>query len=145
MGFFSWKCAECDKSVMNEMSHRPEDSDCVLVTPYKNYHESAYQGVGEFAGTDIYSLLGDGDRYKAIKIDCNGNSDDLPFKIKIVHARCHSPNKGYDDYKESETCPVQGFFLSRDEEREERDREEREERYIEERKERYRKEDEEQK
>jgi hypothetical protein len=111
MGFFSWKCAQCDESVMNNVGFSTEDSDCVLVTPHKNYHEHAYRGYGKFAGTDVYTLLGGGDRNKGVTMDCGWNPDDLPFRIKVVHTRCHSPYKCYEDYKPSESCPVQGYYL----------------------------------
>jgi hypothetical protein len=108
MGFFSWKCAECGESVMNKHSHQPEDSNCVLVTPNKNHHEPAYDGYGVFNGTDVYELLGNGNRAKGIKMDYSGDRQDLPFRVKLVHSRCHSPLKGYEDYEESEHCLGQG-------------------------------------
>ena len=106
MGFFSWKCAECNKSVMNKHSSNSADSDCVLVTPDNKYHESAYDGYGVFNGAGIYELLGKGDRTKGIYAE----PEDQPFKIKLLHSRCHKPSKGYDDYNESKRCPNQGFF-----------------------------------
>ena len=109
MGFFSWQCAECNESVSNKHSERPQDSACVLVTPDKNYHDPAYDGYGRFDGVDVYELLGDGDRSKGLDIFYDENRDD-PFKIKVLHKRCHSPDKSYDDYSESENDPTQGFF-----------------------------------
>ena len=106
MGFFSWQCAECNESVMNKWSHQPEKSDCVLVTPDKNYHDPAYDGYGVFDGADVYEMLGNGDRTKGIYAE----PKDRPFKIKLLHSRCHSPSKSYDDYSESASCPDQGFF-----------------------------------
>jgi len=91
---------------MNKWSHQPEKSDCVLVTPDKNYHDPAYDGHGVFDGADVYEMLGDGDRTKGIYAD----PKDRPFKIKLLHSRCHSPSKSYDDYSESASCPDQGFF-----------------------------------
>ncbi len=114
MGFFSWRCAECGESISNIYSSRPEESDCVLITPNKTYHDPAYDGYGRFAGVDVYELLGDGDRDKAIKAQFNGNPDELPFKIKVLHKRCHSPDKTYADYAESERCEAQGFFYEED-------------------------------
>ncbi len=110
MGFFSWNCAECGESISNIYSSRPDDSACALITPDKNYHDPAYDGYGRFAGVDVYELLGDGDREKAI----NAKPSALPFKVKLVHADCYDPCKTYSDYKESETDPTQGFFYDED-------------------------------
>ena len=112
MGFFSWKCAECNESVSNKWSDRPDDSDCQLVTPSEIYHDKAYDGYGVFSGVDVYELLGGGVgddvRIKSIETYHNGDRGLLPFKIKIVHTRC--AGKSYDELNESENCPEQGFF-----------------------------------
>ena len=113
MGFFSWKCSECDESVTNKWSNHPKNSNCVLVTPDKNYHEPAYDGYGVFDGHDVYELLGNGDRDKAIGTFYNGDRESLPFKIKIVHTRC--AGKSYDELNESDDCPQQGFFFDEEE------------------------------
>ena len=117
MGFFSWKCAECNESVSNKWSSRPKDSDCHLVTPHRTYHDKAYDGYGYFNGFDVYELLGggvgDAFRLKAINAYHSGNRDSLPFKIKLVHTRC--AGKTYDELNESENCPSQGFFYDDDE------------------------------
>jgi hypothetical protein len=111
MGFFSWNCAECNESISNKHSERPQDSACVLITPNKTYHDNAYDGYGRFDGADVYELLGDGDRSKGLDIFYD-ESQDSPFKIKVVHERCFSAEKQYEDYKESENDPTQGFFYS---------------------------------
>jgi hypothetical protein len=107
MGFFSWECAECGGSISNKFSTRPDDSDCVLITPDKNYHDPAYEGYGKFNGVDVYELLGGGDRDRGVEAFFNG--DVLPFDIKVIHKRCQG-TKGYDDYEESDRCPDQGYF-----------------------------------
>jgi len=108
MGFFSWKCAECNESVSNKHSSRIDDSDCMLVTPNETYHDPEYDGYGVFGKVDVYELLGDGDREKAIETFYSDDRESLPFKIKIVHTIC--AGKSYDELNESENCPEQGYF-----------------------------------
>ena len=110
MGFFSWNCAECGESISNMFSNRPEDSECVLVTPDKNIHDPMYEGYGKFNGVDVFELIGDGNVTRAIDIYCTGDPNDLLFRIKVVHKRCHHSGKGYDDYYVSEDCEFQGYF-----------------------------------
>lgn len=107
MGMFSWKCCVSGESLANIDSSRPNKSSCYLVTPDKTYYESAYEGYGEFDGVDIYELLGDGDRNKGIKDDCEGKRK---FEIKIVLEE-HYNGQNYDVLKSSEDCPYQGFFF----------------------------------
>ena len=114
MGFFSWKCAECNESVSNKHSIRIDDSDCMLVTPNETYHDPEYDGYGVFGKVDVYEMLGDGDRNKGIETSFHGDKESLPFKIKIVHSRCH--HKTYDELDESERCSEQGFFYDDDNE-----------------------------
>ncbi len=108
MGFFSWKCAECNESVSNKHSSRIDDSDCMLVTPNETYHDPEYDGYGVFGEVDVYELLGDGDRIKGIDHYHSGDRDSLPFTIKVVHTRCCGKN--YDELNESKNCSEQGFF-----------------------------------
>ncbi len=108
MGFFSWKCAKCKKSVSNKYSAKPELSACYLVTPYTTFYETSYEGYGVFGGVDVYSLLGDGDRDKGVELEFN-NSANMPFQIKLVHKQCFNDDK-YEELCKSNNDPDQGYF-----------------------------------
>lgn len=90
MGFFSWKCAKCDKSVMNQHSCRPSDSDCILILPEKIIHEPAYDGYGVFDEIDVLQLPED-------------------IQVKLLHTRCFEDDK-YQSLPESKTCDMQGYW-----------------------------------
>ena len=109
MGFFSWQCAVCDKSIMNRYTDRPpKECAAVMVTPDAAHHEPSYEGYGDFGGVDAYGWVGDGDRDKGIN---TALGEDCPpdREIKIVHEHCYTGQQ-YADLPKSKDCPNQGYF-----------------------------------
>lgn len=114
MGFFSWTCAKCGKSIMNgyavhDNGHRPaRDCEAVLVTPDSVHATSCYQGYGVI-GVDVYAWCGDGSR--DLGIDRHyGDAPCPPNRvIKVLHQRCYT-GQAYEDLPASKNSLGQGYW-----------------------------------
>lgn len=123
MGFFSWNCSRCGKSIANRHSGvNAKYSRAVVILPNRILKEPSYNGYGIFECEDIYELLGSGDRDIGVYLDCSSQEelDELnitakkPFEIKIVHEHCYNENMQYRYVRPSEGCLNQGFFFDDD-------------------------------
>ena len=85
MGFYSWLCSECGKSIRNAYT---EDVEPVAVVHRDSSRsiEPAYEGYGTFAGVNF----------------CIGNP-------KLVHVKCDT-GKTWEELRFSEDCPLQGYW-----------------------------------
>jgi len=114
MGFFSWKCCKSGISIASSYNSEVWNSECYVVTPHGIIYESAYEGYGDFGGFDIFELLGNGDRTLGIeRYHGENRREELPFVPKIVIAAYYK-GESYDELKESEMCPYQGYFFEED-------------------------------
>ena len=111
MGQFSWLCCVSGEALIEKYSNVKDESErsAYLVTPTETYFEPCYEGYGDFAGNDIYALLGNGDRNEGIDLYYGGKA---PFDIKIVLAD-HYNGQTYDELPKSEDDPDQGWRSSR--------------------------------
>jgi len=79
MGFFSWKTCDTNMSIANSSSKR-YTFDVYMITPDgRVFHETEYDGYGEFGGKDFYELLAElngkeSDRIVGIDVAFNDNS-----------------------------------------------------------------------
>ena len=111
MGFFSWDCAECGKSIMNK--HADHDScrrhrGITHVRPDDSL-AGEYDGYGSVAGEDIYAWVGDGDRDLGIEISLSSYPRPADRQIKVLHRDCYNGQK-YAELPESEMAENQGYW-----------------------------------
>lgn len=92
MGFFSWTCAKCEKSVLSGFAGYRKFSEAIAFFEDGTKLAGTYDGYGGMGGWS--------------------NDDRDLHEAKIVHAHCHD-GEGYDDIPHSKTCPNQGFFFDR--------------------------------
>ena len=120
MGFFSWMTCDTMRSIANRYSSRKTFPVYVLIPKeFGGGHliESNYEGYGEFAGADIYSLVaywnkGTTDRGVGISIACyDEDNAKLKYPIKIAE----SPDAVYENEEPSVECPHQGYFYGDEE------------------------------
>ncbi len=125
MGFSSWTCSCCGKSIANKYAKvNAKFSSAIVVLPNRIIKESNYDGYGVFGGEDIFELIGNGDRDLGIDLYFS-TQDELEelnitakkmFDIKIVHTHCYNESMTYRYIKPSIQCPHQGFFFDEDNE-----------------------------
>jgi len=108
MGLFSWKTQDTDRSICCEGSGH--DTFHVIMTDNNGnqWHESNYQGYGEFGGKDFYELLA----------EMNGQAGrDNGIAIAFGRKPFISPNLSERaDWKwinrSPEECEYQGYFYN---------------------------------
>lgn len=112
MGFFSWKTADTNESIMN--IHSGESKPVYLIQPNGEpvVCEPSYNGYGVFGGVDAYEWLAQ----KNGKGKCREKGIDLafntPHEIKVPLKFSFNANADYDTMPASKNCPQQGFFES---------------------------------
>ena len=116
MGFFSWKTADTNESILNRFAC--EDHGIPVKTVYllqpnglPPIEETSYEGYGVFGEIDAYSWLasmkglGD-DRMDGIDLAFD-NPDQIEFPLKFSFNK----NAKYEELPASEDCPYQGYFI----------------------------------
>ena len=112
MGFFSWNCAECGKSIRNQYAdkdHQRVHGGICQVLPDDSTVEGDYEGYGSIEGHDIYAWIGDGDRDDGIRISFSDDGPPPDKLVKVLHRKCNHGQK-YADLNESPTADDQGYF-----------------------------------
>lgn len=126
MGFFSWFTTE-GYSISNKFTNRGALPVYMYLPDGEVYFEPNYEGYGEFAGFDFYTVLAqlnlpelqltgdtDTDRQLGIDLEFSDNPGPLVYPRFSIYA-----NQKYDNLKNPKTCPDQGYFYSDDEDEEE--------------------------
>ena len=111
MGFFSWTTADTGESIANVYSGETV-KDVYLLQPNGENPilERAYEGYGEFNGTDAFEWLalknaGVADRDLGIRLFYE-DDEECKFPLKFSF----DPDAVYEELPESMPCPNQGYF-----------------------------------
>lgn len=91
MGFFSWQCALCKKSIWNHYTPQGATPCVLLLDNGTVVHEDDYEGYGHFGGIDALE-------YADPKIVCKED--------------CWK-GQAYKDLPKSNDCPNQGYWKDR--------------------------------
>ncbi len=113
MGFFSWECPVCNKSIKNKYSSMPND-ECVIVLP-SELLEGVIDGYGSIGGfnfmdRDIIPTL----FTEKIKVSSDGTEyREYINEIKMYHKGCYEKagKPDYEHAKFSHPSDDQGFFF----------------------------------
>lgn len=126
MGFFSWFTSE-GYSISNKFTNRGALPVYMYLPGGEVYFEPNYEGYGEFAGFDYYTVLA---QLNLPESQLTGNSDtdrDLGIELEFSQTNHHLiyprfsiyANQKYHNLTNPQTCPDQGYFYSDDEDEEE--------------------------
>lgn len=111
MGFFSWKTSE-GQSIANAHSTCPTFTVWMVLPDNTKYQEGDYDGYGEFGGKDFFEVVaelnGSNDRSNGIAL--SGAAEDGARTDIILPRFTSDPDKKWEDLKDPERCPDQGYF-----------------------------------
>jgi hypothetical protein len=117
MGFFSWKTSE-GQSIANAHSDRLTFTVWMVLPDGTKYQEDCYGGYGEFGGEDIFRVIsrlngGESDDTKDMRSNgvalCGAAEDGIRTDV-ILPRFTSDPTKKWEDLKDPERCPAQGYF-----------------------------------
>jgi hypothetical protein len=117
MGFFSWKTSE-GQSIANAYSERPTFTVWMVLPDGKKYQEDCYEGYGEFGGKDVFEVISELNGYegnddedmRSYGITLCGAAEDGGRTDVILPRFTSDPDKKWEDLKDPERCPDQGYF-----------------------------------
>jgi hypothetical protein len=109
MGFFSFKTSS-GKSIPNIHSSRPTFTVYMVMPNNTKYREDAYDGYGVFGGVDFYETVAElnDQKGRAAGITLQFHP---PEGVEVKFPRfTEDPDKKWEDLKDPEDCPSQGYF-----------------------------------
>jgi hypothetical protein len=119
MGFFSWKTADTDESIMNRFTD--ECRPVYMLMPKEHgphVFEPAYEGYGKFGGVDAYAWLARMNAPEEATSDVDKNRgiglhlffSEARSSIKYPIKFSFNKDAVYEELPASGDCPLQGFF-----------------------------------
>lgn len=117
MGMFSWKTSE-GQSIANAHSDRPTFTVWMVLPDGTKYQEDRYGGYGEFGGKDVFEVISalngdesdDSEAMRTNGINLCGAAEDGDRADIILPRFTSDPDKKWEDLKDPERCPDQGYF-----------------------------------
>lgn len=111
MGFFSWRCAECGRSIMNMYVDSAEGPAVRAIHKDGRVVRGVYDGYGRIETDADSEPYAEGKTVELVDGDWNVAyvESDETSRAKLVHAQCYT-GQSFDELRHNERCPNQGYF-----------------------------------